>query len=86
MEKCSESTGINWVLFFTNSLFIKFHPHIIDSLFAIAIFLVCLIICKVGLSPSIPVIALITYSNFILKNSPGQILRISECLSDVNAD
>ena len=26
------------------------------------------------------------YSNFILKNSPGQILRISECLSDVNAD
>ena len=40
IEKCSESTGINLVLFFFNSLFNKFQAQIIDSLFAIAIFFV----------------------------------------------
>ena len=59
-EKCSESTGINFVLFFFNSFLIKFHPHIMDSLFAIAIFFVNLIIFKVGTNPSIPTIELIT--------------------------
>ena len=39
IEKCSESTGINLVLFLTNSFLIKFQPHIIDSLLATAIFL-----------------------------------------------
>ena len=42
-EKCSESTGIKSVLFFFNSFLIKFHPQIIDSLFAIVIILVNLI-------------------------------------------
>ena len=54
IEKCSESTGINLVLFLINFLLIKFHPHIIASLFAIAIFLVNFIILIVGSKPSIP--------------------------------
>ena len=60
MEKCSESTGINSVLYFCNSLFIIFQAQIIVSLFAIAIFLVNFIILKVGTNPSIPTIELIT--------------------------
>ena len=43
IEKCSESTGINLVLYLINSFLISFHPQIIDSLFAIKIFFVCLI-------------------------------------------
>ena len=39
IEKCSESTGIKFVLYFFNSLLIKFHAQIIDSLLAIRIFL-----------------------------------------------
>ena len=35
---------------------------------------------------SLFILIFVLLSNFILKNSPGQILRISECLSDVNAD
>ena len=34
-----------------NSFLIKFHPHMMDSLFAIAIVLVNLIISKVGFNP-----------------------------------
>ena len=44
IEKCSESTGINCFYFFLILFLIKFHPQIIDSLFAIAIFFVYLII------------------------------------------
>ena len=51
MEKCSESTGINFVLFFFKFLFIKFQPQIIASLLAIAIVLLYLIISIVGLRP-----------------------------------
>ena len=51
IEKCSESTGINKVLFFFNSFSIIGHPQIIDSLLAIAIFFVCLIILNVGSNP-----------------------------------
>ena len=47
-------------LYLFNSLFIRLHPQIIDSLLAIAIFFVNLIILIVGISPSIPVIELIT--------------------------
>ena len=57
IEKCSESTGINFVLCFWSCLLIKHHPQIIDSLFAIAIVFVCFTIFKVGLRPSKPVIA-----------------------------
>ena len=60
IEKCSESTGINLVLFFWSSFFIKFHPQIIDSLLAIAINFVYLIISIVGCKPSKPLIELIT--------------------------
>ena len=59
IEKCSESTGINFVLYLSISFFIKFHPHIIDSLFAIAILLEYLIIFNVGFKPFNPTIALI---------------------------
>ena len=48
IEKCSESTGMNSVLFLFNSLFKIFHAHIIDSLFAIAIFFVYFIDLNVG--------------------------------------
>ena len=59
-EKCSESTGINSVLFLINSFFIKFHPHIIDSLLAIVIFFFYFIILIVGSKPSRPTIELMT--------------------------
>ena len=57
IEKCSESTGINLTLNLFNSFFINDHPQIIDSLLAIAIFFVNLIIFKLGLNPSKPEIA-----------------------------
>ena len=57
IEKCSESTGINLTLNLFNSFFINYHPQIIDSLLAIAIFFVNLIIFKLGLNPSKPEIA-----------------------------
>ena len=44
IEKCSESTGINLVLYLLSCFLIKFQAQIIDSLFAIAIVLVNLII------------------------------------------
>ena len=44
IEKCSESTGIKLVLLCINFFLIIFHPQIIASLLAIAIFLVCFII------------------------------------------
>ena len=57
MEKCSESTGINSVLNFFISFLINSQPQIIDSLFAIAIRFVFLIIFNVGFKPSRPEIA-----------------------------
>ena len=54
IEKCSESTGIKFVLYFFSYLLIKDQPHIIDSLLAIAILLLNFIISKVGVSPSKP--------------------------------
>ena len=54
IEKCSESTGVNFVLCLFNSFSIKSHPHIIASLFAIAIFFVYFIISTVGFRPCIP--------------------------------
>ena len=53
IEKCSESIGINLVLFFFNLILIKFHPQIIDSLFAMSIFLVKGITSSVGFKPFI---------------------------------
>ena len=47
------------VLYFDNSFFKNFHPHIIDSLLAIAKLLEYLIISNEGSSPSIPEIAFI---------------------------
>ena len=59
IEKCSESTGIICVLFKIDFFFIKFHPQIIDSLFAIANYFVYLIIFKVGFKPANPTIEFI---------------------------
>ena len=59
MEKCSESIGIKFVLFFFKNDDIRCHPQIIDSLLAIKIFFVWGIIFNVGSRPSIPEIALI---------------------------
>ena len=56
----SSISGINSVLFFLSCIWIRFHPQIIVSLFAIAIFFVNLIILIVGSSPFIPEIELIT--------------------------
>ena len=53
-------TSINFVLCFIKFLLIRFHPHIKDSLLAIAIFFVNLIILTDGSSPSKPIIELIT--------------------------
>ena len=49
--------GMNLTLNLFNSVLINDQPQIIDSLFAIAIFLVNLIIFKVGLKPAKPEIA-----------------------------
>ena len=69
IEKCSESTGIILVLFFFACWFKNFHPQIIDSLFAIKIFLLFLIICNVGSRPAIPGIDEIAISDLFLKPS-----------------
>ena len=57
IEKCSESTGINLVLFFINFFSIRCQAHIIDSLFAIAIFFVESMQSIVESKPAKPVIA-----------------------------
>ena len=57
IEKCSESTGMKFVLCFFNFYSIKFHPQIKDSLLAMAIFLVNLIVSIVGNKPCKPEIA-----------------------------
>ena len=56
IEKCSESTGINFVLFLISSFCIKFQPQIIDSLLAIATVLLNLMQSNVGFKPAKPVI------------------------------
>ena len=63
IEKCSESIGIIFVLFFTEKFLIKFHPQIIASLLAKSNFLVNLINAKVGTKPAIPGIAEIEMSD-----------------------
>ena len=64
IEKCSESSGIKLVLFLFNSFLIKFHPQIIDSLLASAIFFEYRIDFNVGSKPSIPDIAFYCTKNF----------------------
>ena len=61
MEKCSESSGMNFVSYFNNFFLIKSQPHIIDSLLEINKFLVYGMIFKVGSRPSIPVIEFTQY-------------------------
>ena len=68
MEKCSESIGVKWQLYFFNSFKINFQPQIILSLFAIKSFFENLIILIVGISPAIPEIAATVISNFIFFN------------------
>ena len=68
IEKCSESIGINFVLFFFSSFDINFQAQIILSLFAIKIFFENLIILRVGIRPAIPEIAEMVISNFMLFN------------------
>ena len=67
IEKCSESIGIKFVLYFCKFFCIKSQPHIIDSLFAIKIFFVRGIIFNVGNKPSIPEIEFMQKSIFFLK-------------------
>ena len=50
IEKCSESTGTNSVLYFFSLFFIKFHEQIIVSLLAIAIFFFFLLFHMLALS------------------------------------
>ena len=57
---------MNLVLFFDNSLYKKFHPQIMDSLFAIAKLLEYFIISMDGSKPSIPEIAFIVKKDFLL--------------------
>ena len=57
IEKCSESIGINFVLFLFKDSSIKFHAQIIDSLFAIPIVLLNFIASNVGSKPDKPEIA-----------------------------
>ena len=57
IEKCSESIGINWVLFFNRFFLIKLQPQTIDSLLAKRIFLLNLIKANVGSNPANPGIA-----------------------------
>ena len=64
IEKCSESIGIILVLVFKEVFFNKFQPQIIDSLFAIRIFLLILIMEIVGCNPAIPGIAETVISDF----------------------
>ena len=75
IEKCSESIGIILVLYFLASFFIRFHPQIIDSLFAIKIFFENLMILIVGSKPAIPGIAEIVIS-FLIKLKSSKLLQI----------
>ena len=65
-EKCSESIGIKFVLYFFRFFFINFQPQIIDSLLALAKVLVKGITFIVGSNPSNPEIPIITKSNLFL--------------------
>ena len=56
---------MTFVLYLFDCFFIKFQPQIIDSLFAINIFLLFLIKLKVGSKPAIPGIAATVISNFL---------------------
>ena len=63
-EKCSESSGINDVLFLYKDLLIKSQPHIIDSLFATATFLLISIDNNKCSSPAMPEIPQTEISTF----------------------
>ena len=52
-------------MFFEAAFLIKFQPQIIDSLFAIKIFLLILVNSIVGFNPAIPGIAAIVISDFL---------------------
>ena len=64
IEKCSESTGIIFVLYILDLFCINSQPHITDSLLAISIFFDELIIEIVGAKPAIPDMADIVISDF----------------------
>ena len=66
IDKCSESMGIIFTLYFLDSFFIRFQPQIIDSLFAIKSFWLFFIKSKVGFKPSIPGIAVIKILEFLI--------------------
>ena len=76
IEKCSESIGITFVLYLEARLFIKCQPHIIDSLLASRIFLLLLVIIKVGSRPAIPGIADIVISDFFVNCFVSNLFRI----------
>ena len=57
---------MKFVLYFLHSLSKNFHPQIIDSLFAVAKFLVYLMIFSDGSRPSIPEIAFMVKNDFFL--------------------
>ena len=61
-----ESIGIILELYFDISFFIKSHPQIIASLLAMRIFLLNLIILRVGKRPERPGIAATVISDFFL--------------------
>ena len=56
-----------FALYLIASFLIKDHPQIMDSLFAIKIFLLNFIKAKVGERPSIPGIAVIVMSDLIIE-------------------
>ena len=66
IEKCSESIGINSVLYLDAVFFIKFQPQTIDSLFAKRIFLLNFIKVSVGSRPARPGIAETLMSIFFI--------------------
>jgi len=66
IEKCSESTGINSVLYLIELFFIRCQPQIIASLFAKRIFLLILVNNIVGSKPAIPGIADTVMSIFLI--------------------
>ena len=66
IEKCSESIGINSVLYLIEFFFIKCQPQIIASLLARRIFLLIFVKNIVGSRPAIPGIADTVKSIFLM--------------------
>ena len=80
IEKCSESTGTISDLYLSEFFLIKSQPQIIDSLFAINIFLLFFIIEIVGFKPAIPGIAETVISIFFLSLIESKLLSIKVLL------